>query len=321
MRLALLALLAVASLASAQARAPAGNAALSGVVRDSLGDPIPYANVYVEGGERSTVADTAGFFHLAGVSRGRSVFTARRIGYEPVSFAIEMPPDTTVHVELTLHRTPQLLPGIAALGPRAGLAETGFYDRLLRGAGGVLVTPEAIQRMGAVTRPSSFLARAGGIRVVTPAFRQGTVGVQVPARLRDDPRRASTKRASPDGSKAGTIDLSPSDGDLGGTSIAVRDGATSGETLLSATGGPVIVFLDGVVSRAPIDDVLGVAEVYAIEVYPRITTAPASLQAALREMPRGSTAAVVAIWTTRYRPSRVPQPRGQTTPDTTKGTP
>ncbi len=298
MRLATLVLLAVAaSTAAAQAPSAAGKAALSGIVRDSLGHPITAAEVVVEDAGLATTADSAGVFHLAGVPAGRTIFTVRHIGYDPVSFAIEMPADSTVQVQLMLHRAAQVLEAITTTGARAGLSAVGFYDRMKANIGGQYVTPEEIERMGPRSAASAYVQGVRGIRVVYPSRRQLS---------------SSTTIYDPSSGKPGSPRPIPAHGGVPVTGPA--DAPEGTQIVTSGSGCPLRIFVDGIEQRASIDDIVSSSEVYAVEVYARGTAIPTSFQGTLRDRPG---CGAVAIWTKKLRPvgsSAAP-------PDTTKGTP
>lgn len=92
------------------AQTPGG--AIAGVVRDSSGAPI--ANVEVTAIKIAKVVrtDTAGRFVLSRLPSGSTDFTFRRLAYAPVVLSIEVPPEDTTDVEVTLGVTALQLTGM-----------------------------------------------------------------------------------------------------------------------------------------------------------------------------------------------------------------
>ncbi len=131
----------VAAAASSRAQTPADSVvphttALAGRVRDPLGHPLTAATVVAEERGISTIGSDSGTFTLRNIPGGKTSFTVMRIGYAPVTFAIDMPPDTTVFVDVHLQPVTTLadvkVTG-TALSPR--LAKTGYYMREKTGLG------------------------------------------------------------------------------------------------------------------------------------------------------------------------------------------
>ncbi|MDB4876183.1 MAG: TonB-dependent receptor plug [Gemmatimonadetes bacterium] len=109
---------------------------LTGIVHDSLGRPIAYATVYVDGGV-ATTANDSGRFHLADVPMGSTLFGVRRMGYGPLIFKIDMPGDTTVHVAIRMHQVVARMREVTVEEKRlsTSLYRSGFYHRQKAGTG------------------------------------------------------------------------------------------------------------------------------------------------------------------------------------------
>lgn len=172
-------LLLCATESGAQAPAPdtGRRAAIAGVVRDTIGRPLPLVTVIALGRDASVVTDSAGRFYLA-VSAGDHDFTAMRIGYRAVHFAATLPPDTTVVLNLTLRAIDaQELAPVQVVGERmsAALLRDGFYDRLERGFGQYL-SPDQVEAMSArVGQTSEMLRMMQGVVVRCPVVGPCTV--------------------------------------------------------------------------------------------------------------------------------------------------
>lgn len=139
-------------------------AAVAGLVRDSLGHPIMLASISVDSTERRATSSDSGQFMFRGLPPGHVGFHVLRIGYEPLAFVLDLPADSTLHIEIRLHGTALLNTVVVrsdARSPR--LAKTGFYDRQ-RTAFGQFLTPEQVAS-SIVVNPSELLTAFHGINV------------------------------------------------------------------------------------------------------------------------------------------------------------
>jgi hypothetical protein len=98
-----LALLAVAG-APGGARAQAGQerGTVRGVVRSTLGDPIPYAVVALEPGFPHRFTDDSGAFLIPHVPPGTYHVLARQVGYRPLDTTVTVLPDHALALTLAL---------------------------------------------------------------------------------------------------------------------------------------------------------------------------------------------------------------------------
>lgn len=133
------------------AAAPAVLCAQVRVIRvvSSDGQPIPYANVSVEGGQ-TQITDEKGDVSLGAGKHQTLTLNIRRIGYTPWFGKLELP-DTAAVLTVTLPRLAQTLAPVTVNGReiKSPLALTGFYDRWLMRQKGVLsatfIGPEEIE--------------------------------------------------------------------------------------------------------------------------------------------------------------------------------
>lgn len=122
---------------------------LRGKVVDSLGIPIPWANILVDDGLRG-ISTRDGEFSARVESKGAFEVTVRRLGFRELKQKFSGLPDTTV--TLILVGTAQnLSPTEVRAEPRQGtLVLRGFYERMVdvkNGIGhGYFITPEEIDR-------------------------------------------------------------------------------------------------------------------------------------------------------------------------------
>ncbi len=122
---------------------------LSGVIVDSLNEPVQYAVVTIADVNIGTTADEDGKFRISGIVSGRTAFRVRRVGFEPIHFEIELPDSASVEVKITMRASPHTVAPVAISGVREPLKLVGFYERLAQGQGH-FITPEYLDR----TRPS-----------------------------------------------------------------------------------------------------------------------------------------------------------------------
>jgi len=140
---------------------------IHGVIVDSAGTPVPYANVIAVGSQRRIAATADGVFRLSMDSSANRAITVRRMGYLPITIELETWPDTAVRVVLA-QATRTLSAVRIEVERSAALAIRGFYDRMNdveRGINyGHFITPEEIeQRKG--SKPTDFFQGIPGIRV------------------------------------------------------------------------------------------------------------------------------------------------------------
>jgi hypothetical protein len=163
-------------LAQAQARV------IRGVVVDSAGAPIPFANIIVTGSQRRVAAGADGAFQLRVESSSDRGIHVRRIGYLPRAVQLDPWPDSGVRV--VLEPAARTLGTITIATERsASLAMRGFYDRMGdvdRGINfGYFITPEEIEtRKG--SRPTDLFTGIPSVRV-----RRVKTGSQVSRSPRD----------------------------------------------------------------------------------------------------------------------------------------
>jgi hypothetical protein len=156
----------------------ARTSALAGLVRDSSGRGIPLATVLVEESDIATVTDDTGHFRLPGVPAGRTRFVARRIGFEPATFEIDMPAGLTVNVNVKLPTAAYLLNKveITAEVRDARLRAEGFYERMRKRIGKYMV-PEDVEKRRGMTSVAMLVSDMPGFRVTsTPRGRGYSIG-------------------------------------------------------------------------------------------------------------------------------------------------
>lgn len=109
---------------------------IDGVVRDREGRALAAAEIMVDA-EHRVITNSRGEFSIPNLPAGIVEFTARRIGYSPVTTAVQIDPGVTVHLAVKLVPLAIQLGTIVVEGKRLDKAlwQTGFYQRQLTGRG------------------------------------------------------------------------------------------------------------------------------------------------------------------------------------------
>lgn len=184
--------------------------ALAGTVVDTIGVPVPFANVSVLDRHEGTIADDDGRFRLDRLRLERTRFAVRRIGYDPVYFDVEVPVPATVNVEIRMRQNARILPTVEIMDDRSPLHREGFYDRLAAGHG-LFVTPEMIAAMRPVratdalmTLPNVVVHRRGSrTRISGSASMHCEYGLVVD-RIRVGQPGSRVRTTTPDDAVSGT---------------------------------------------------------------------------------------------------------------------
>ena len=91
---------------------------MSGTVRDSEGQPLIGANVYVDKTFRGAITDIDGNYSITGLPAGTYIVKASYIGYETASREIEIPGE--VRIDFTLSETSVMAEEVMVVATRAG---------------------------------------------------------------------------------------------------------------------------------------------------------------------------------------------------------
>jgi len=188
----------------------AASFALTGTVIDTLGVPVPFAQVFVFAGEQGTVADDDGHFRLDRLPLARTRFAVRRIGYDPVYFDVEVPVAATVDVQVRMRQNVAILTTVEVRDDmRTPLQKVGFYDRMAAGHG-LFVTPEMIAAIRPVRAtdalnsiPNVVVHRRGSRTRITTASLQCEYALVVD-RIRVGEPGSRVRTTTPDDAVSGT---------------------------------------------------------------------------------------------------------------------
>jgi len=113
-----------------------GTRVFRGQVTDSLGLPVPYAEIALLGTNLRVVADSEGLFRIEGVPVGLHPVIVRSIGWKPIFFLLRMGEDEERIGRIALEPAPQQLPDLVVEGGRFAkppeYAFTHRYDDFFR---------------------------------------------------------------------------------------------------------------------------------------------------------------------------------------------
>lgn len=136
MRRLLLAIAVLAAGTAADLMGQAGTGIFRGKVTDSLGIPVPLAEIVILGTELRAVADSEGMFRMAAVPQGMHPVIVRSIGWKPIFFMLRIAGGEEFIVRIGLEPAPQRLPEIIVKGGRFAkppeYALTHRYDDFFR---------------------------------------------------------------------------------------------------------------------------------------------------------------------------------------------
>jgi hypothetical protein len=247
---------------------------LRGIVTDLDGNPLPYANVQLNGGRRF-IANDSGHFAIP-VGTGRVQLLSRRIGYEAAVLDVDAETDTTVTMQL--RSVAQILPGQTVEGRRevTSLKLYGFYERMEQAQKGLnfgwYVTPEDLEIRrpvnvtDAIQHFPNIQIRPGNAEY-TVAPGTGPNPLNVPRNMRIEDRSGCVLTVFLDG-----IRIQPS-------TRAIGNGYKGDRTFM------------GDLQDEQINSLIAPGSVAGIEVYTRGLSAPPQYQ------PLAGTCGIVLFWT------------------------
>jgi len=131
------------------ANASVATATISGRVVDHEGNPAKGARVAVEADEAVATTEADGTFILNKLRIGTRRLTIRKIGFEPVERALDVPPDGIDGLNLALGKSVSVLKGIVVRAVRDfGLQRIGFSERKGKVPGAFLGPEQITARNG-----------------------------------------------------------------------------------------------------------------------------------------------------------------------------
>lgn len=158
----------------AQERAPASTGVVTGTVYDGSHQPIERVEVSVVNGTAVARTDTAGEFTLSGLVPGRARLRFRRLGFEPVVLAAEVPLGDTTDVDVTLTVVAQQLQGVIVQDDAAKIVQLAEFESRRRQGIGHFITRTQIERRQPI-RLSDMVRQIPGALLVPDRTGQATL--------------------------------------------------------------------------------------------------------------------------------------------------
>lgn len=239
---------------------------VNGRLVDGHGAPIPLAEVKVN---RARVATNDSGQFAVRIEPGKVNIEAKRLGFMQSTLAMRLTRDTTIEIVM-LPSAGQLKAVVITERARTGLERLGFYDRQEQAKRGLLngtfITPEDVAKRN----PSAISQMLGNVQGLTL---QNSAGRQIPV--------------GGDGSCVMTIFLDGAQtNNTRGTESAIA-ALQNMERVNGTADGPMGRGSD----HGGIDLVMSAHQLAAIEVYPRLSSAPIKYQ------PLSNNCGVILLWT------------------------
>ena len=148
--------------------------AISGTVVDKSGGSVPFAYLFVQGGN-TTVANGDGRFRLASDESSRVMIGVRRIGYAPLDTTINLVAGRLQSVRLEMSRIASRIDTVFVKASSSEyddyLDRAGYYQRLARRIDGTFLSQREIEKRNSLTL-TGVLRDVNGVRVAS----QGGLG-------------------------------------------------------------------------------------------------------------------------------------------------
>jgi TonB family protein len=154
------------ALSAGDAEAQGARAPVVGMVVDSLGAPIPGAQVDIDGTVRQTVTDSAGRFRLLEVEVGRLRINVRRLGFLPTALFLQLGASGARQVMITMTPAPEMLAPVVVSDRREVYDARlfGFESRAAKRKNGYFITRDRIERTNS-KRLSDILRQVPTVRI------------------------------------------------------------------------------------------------------------------------------------------------------------
>lgn len=121
------------------------DAAVSGVVRDTLGRPIAGARAAIAGSGAEATTDSAGAFRITGAPAGSQMLEVRAVGFAPVRVPAVSRTSRPIVTQVVIGRA-QVLPTISVVGRRAPRADVTGFEARRRSSAGYYLTQDQIRQ-------------------------------------------------------------------------------------------------------------------------------------------------------------------------------
>ena len=151
------------------ARTPQNQPVVTGIVIDSMGQPIAFAQVRGPGVDPRT-SDDSGRFRFTMRKRGSLSLTVRRVGFQPLETTLRVDSDTTLELVMRPLAASLATVRVEAEATVRTLEMRGFYDRLrdhVKGTNtGWFIMPEEIEGRRGAIKATQLLQGIPNLRVM-----------------------------------------------------------------------------------------------------------------------------------------------------------
>lgn len=153
-----------------------GSASVTGVVRNSQGQPLHGAQLMVWGSDVTGSSGDDGTFTLSGLPSGTQSLEARYVGYAPTRVTVDLASNQTQSVTVTLTERTDVLDQVTVYGKvsKRRIDYTGFLERRKTGGSGRFITRADITQMRPVDL-TDILRRVPGLRLVPTSYFDYTI--------------------------------------------------------------------------------------------------------------------------------------------------
>ena len=155
------------TVASPPAEAEPVSSSVSGVVEDSVGNPLVGVEIYLPSGGQRTRSGAGGTFRLAGLPTGPVMIATRRIGYQATTETVHLRAGESHNMEITMAPM-QVRPIVlstqtvyASPAPMRSVFQAGFFLRKTSYPGGTFFDREYVLRMNPMYISDVFRTTTG----------------------------------------------------------------------------------------------------------------------------------------------------------------
>lgn len=143
------------------------NSVVSGVIEDSVGNPIVGADIYIPNLPQRTRSGAGGTYRLPGLPGGPVMIVARRIGYIPTTVTVHLRPGKSHDLDLTLSEIQArgfelpIVTVVAGPGTIRSVFQAGFFLRRATYPGGTFFDRDYIVAMNPLYLSDVFRTTTG----------------------------------------------------------------------------------------------------------------------------------------------------------------
>jgi hypothetical protein len=142
----------------------AGTARLRGIIRDTIGKPVPNARIAMSGSDAESGTSQAGTFSMGNLPSGTWMLEARAVGYQPQRFVVDLRDSVETSTEVGLFALAPTVDTVRVRADKFDSQMAGFEQRKKMGLGGHFFDEQRIADRRAI-RMSDLLRATPGVSV------------------------------------------------------------------------------------------------------------------------------------------------------------